>query len=61
MLVDPDKLVGIRTYCRETRRLFWIQETELVRENEETGQILCTKVLDCTKYGADGSSFMMPG
>ena len=40
MLVDPKMLVGNRTYCRETRRLFWIQETELTGEDQETGALI---------------------
>jgi hypothetical protein len=40
MLVDPDKMQGDKTYCRQTGRLFWIQETDLVYEYEETGELI---------------------
>jgi hypothetical protein len=39
MLVDPDAMVGTKTYCRRTQRLFLIQETPLVRENEDAGSL----------------------
>jgi hypothetical protein len=39
MLVDPDKMQGEKTYCRRTRRLFLIRETEMTVEDKETGRL----------------------